>query len=97
LPSEPAGEDLGPLTRLLGEAEARLQGFAFMNSNPKLAKGNPAKIFFAGPLKLILVFLIRFLPLLAVPGASCGSGRLNRAPDRCLALVSCAPSYPSCS
>ena len=33
------------------------------------------------PLKLIPVFLTGFLPLLAVPGASFGSGRLNRAPD----------------
>lgn len=33
------------------------------------------------PLKLIALLLSRFLPLAAVPGASFGSGELNRAPD----------------
>jgi hypothetical protein len=69
-----------------------------MRGQPKIwLRKNEPKNFCGRPLKLISVFLIRFLPLLAVLGASCGSGKLNRAPDRCLALGSCAPSYPSCS
>jgi hypothetical protein len=82
-------EDHRRLTRLRRGKVARPR---FTSGNAKLTEKNEVKKFLCRPLKLISVFLIRFLP-----GASFGSGELNRAPDRCLALVSCAPSYPSCS
>src|ERR1700758_177313 len=49
--------------------------------NAKLTEGKPPQKFFGIPLKLISLLLSRFLPLVAAPGASFGSGEPNRAPD----------------
>jgi molecular chaperone IbpA len=55
------------------------------------------KFFCRALLNFAFVFVFGFLPLEAVLGAGFGPGGFNRAPDNCLALVSCAPLYPSCS
>jgi hypothetical protein len=49
------------------------------------------KIFCRPLLNFALVFVFGFLPLEAALGARFGPSGFNRAPDNCLALVSCAP------
>lgn len=86
-------EDQRRLERLLAAAESGCR------SSPqlKINRCRNSKKFCTTLLNFAFVFVFGFLPLEAVLGARFGPSGFNRAPDNCLALVSCAPSYPACS
>ena len=89
----PSAEDQRGLERLA--AEAKPDGLTSLQF--KINRCRDLKNFCTTLLNFAFVFVFGFLPLEAVLGARFGPNSLGRAPDNCLALVSCVPSYPACS